>query len=210
MQPFSPGKGPVIVCLIVGIVFGCEALLTAQMSEPAGSMPASEMAYFYMRERTNYAGAQWVYDDRTDKLVGYAPWDPIRRRWTLFSRDGKYKGFIQATIGDDGFEYSRLDKEFRNNLQFGVRNVRPANFRQYLWYDSHNRYRGLFVKRLGGRSITETLPEGELGGQLGYYVRGDIQSESPLYKKEVDPLKQMMEGIEVNPIDPRYKEQPTP
>jgi hypothetical protein len=210
MQPFDQGKRRVIVCLIIGMVIGWGTPLTAQVNESAGATPESEMAYFHMRERPNYAGAQWVYDDRTEKLVGYAPWDPIRRRWTLFSRDGKYKGFIQATLGDDGSDYFRRAKEVRNNLQFGVPNERPPRFTQYLWYDSHNKYRGLLVKRLGGRPASVRLPDGELGGQLEYFRRGDIQSESPLYQKQVHPLKQMMEGIEVNPIDPRYKEQPTP
>lgn len=209
MHPYHLGKRCIFLFLIVGMVIVSGIPLRAQDGETAGTTPDLEMGYFYMRERPNYAGAQWVYDDRTHKLVGYAPWDPIQRRWTVFSLDGKYKGFIQATIGDDGLEYMRKDKEFRNHLPVQVPIERPQRFTQFLWYDSHNKYRGLFVTRLGGRPATISMRDGELGGQLELYKRGDIQSESPLYQKQIHPLKQMMEGIEVNPIDPRYKEQPT-
>lgn len=186
------------------MLIGYGTPLLAQEQEAIGSTP--EMAYFYIRERANYEGAQWVYDDRTHKLVGYAPWDPVQRRWTLFTLDGEYKGYIQATIGDDGFEYFRQQNEFRSNLQYDTRNERPPHFSQYLWYDSHNRYRGLFVKRLGGRPATLKRPDGELGGQLEIYRRGDIQSVSPLYQIQIHPLKKMMEGIEVDPIDPLHTE----
>lgn len=208
MQTFNEVKRGAFFFLIAVMVLGCVTTLPAQTGEPAGATPEEEIGYFYMRERPNYAGAQWVYDDRTHKLIGYAPWDPIQRRWTLFSLDGKYKGFIQATIGDDGFEYFRREKEFRNDLQYGVPNEVPPRFTQYLWYDSHNKYRGILAKRLGGRPASVRLPDGELGGQLDYFRRGRIQSEAPLYEKQVHPLKRMMEGIEVTPIDPMYKDRP--
>ena len=140
------------------------------------------MVDFYISARPNYDGAQWVFDQDTDKLIGYAPWDPVNRRWLLFSLEGTYEGFIQATIGD----------------------LNPPHYTQYLWYDRENRYRGLFVTRLGGRPESPTLPDGELGGELIYYPLGDIQTTPPLYQKEVHPLRELMHGIEAEPIDPLY------
>lgn len=209
MSPYS-GKRCVMRFLLIGMIaIACTTPLFAQQVDALGTPQETdalgtpqEMAYFYIRKRADYDGAEWVYDDRTHKLVGYAPWDPIQRRWTLFSLDGKYKGFIQATVGDDGFDYFRQQGDPRSNFQFGVPNEAPPHFRQYLWYDSHNKYRGLFVKRLGGRPPTVREPEGELGGQLEIYRRGDIQSVSPLYTIQVHPLKKLPPGMEVDIIDP--------
>jgi hypothetical protein len=188
----------IILCLVVFIVIGSQ--LHAQDDKIVLTSP--ELERFYIGSRPNNAASEWIYDDRTRKLVGYAPWDYIRRRWTLFSLDGQYKGFIQATIGDDGHEFIRRRKEGSSSLTSRGPNPKPPHFTQFLWYDSHNRYKGLFVRLLGGRPATVERPDGELGGQLAVYMRGEIQSVPPPYLPEAHPFRRMMEGVEVNPIDP--------
>lgn len=206
MKTFNIHTRFILFVLTLAVGLPC-ATNFAYALEAVRAVPENELAYFYMRERPNYNGAQWIYDDRTHKIVGYAPWDPIQRRYTLFSLDGKYKGFIQATLGFDGIKYYRQAKEVRSNLQYGVPNEEPPYFREFLWYDSKNRYRGLFVKRLGGRPAAIRLPDGELGGEMLNYNKGDVRSVSPIYQPEIDPLRKMMEGVIVNPINPLINNQ---
>lgn len=195
----STNRGAVFVLMVIFLCAGCPPVL-AQEQDAAGE--TSELVDFYITARPNYEGAQWVISERTEKIIGYAPWNPIQRRWTLFSLRGTYEGFIQATMGEAGFGWYRSEKEVRSNLQENVAPEEPPFFTQYLWYDKHNRYKGLFVPRLGGRPPTYKLPYGELGGQLIYYAKGDIQSEPPPYQLEVHPLRRLMRGIETKPIDP--------
>jgi hypothetical protein len=191
-----------LICLIVFLVFG--ALVIAQEEEVGRA--DSELAYVRIRERPNFDGSDWVYDVRTDRLVGYAPWDPARRRWTLFSLEGRYMGFVQATVGDDGYNFHRWGKAVQGNFQDNTANPTSPHFTQYLLYNSNNRYIGLFVRRLGGRPATLKRPDGELGGQLEIYKIGDIQFEPPSYQPEVYPLRKMMEGVDVQPADPLFPE----
>ncbi|AFM23669.1 hypothetical protein [Desulfomonile tiedjei] len=137
-------------------------------------------ADFYVIPRANYAGSFWVVDQSNNKIIGYAPWDPLKRRWTLFSLNSEYQGFLQATVGD----------------------TRPPHFTQYLYYDRDNRYKGVFIAALGGRPVTPELPNGELGGTLDLYEIGNIPVRLPDFEPEVDPLRKFPEGVDVGPIQP--------
>jgi hypothetical protein len=135
-------------------------------------------ANFIIVPRPNYAGSFWIIDQADNNIVGYAPWDKIKRRWTLFNLRGDYQGFIQANTGSDD----------------------PPHYTQYLWYDKNNAYKGVFVASLGGRPTTPDLPYGEIGGNLNYYAKGNIPVQPPTYEIETDPLKLFHEGIEVDPL----------
>lgn len=138
-----------------------------------------EGAFFYLSKEPNYAGAAWIYDAETNKILGIAPWDAVKRRWTLITLNGKYFGYLQATMGT----------------------TKPPHFTQYLWYDKDNRYKGLFVARLGGRPVTPNLPFGELGGERDLYRIGNIPASPPEYEVEVDPLKRFPYGVDVSPVE---------
>jgi len=139
-----------------------------------------EGAFFYISFRPDYAGAAWIFDGETHKIIGLAPWDAVKRRWTLLSLDGKYFGFLQATMGTTS----------------------PPHFRQYLWYDKDNRYKGLFVARLGGRPVTPDLPFGELGGERDLYQFGNIPVRPPDYQVETNPLMRFPYGVDISPVEP--------
>ncbi len=135
--------------------------------------------FFYISPRRNNEQAHWIFEQSTNRPIGYAPWDQRKRRWTLFNMRGEYQGFIQALIGTD----------------------EPPHYTQYSWYDKDNRYKGVFVARLGGRPHTRDLPFGELGGELRIYERGNIPVKPPRYDVETDPIRLFPEGIETEPMD---------
>jgi len=141
-----------------------------------------ETTNYYIAARPNYAGSHWVFDQTNDKIIGYAPWDSVQRRWTLFTLTGKYAGFVQATVGA----------------------TNPPHYKQYLKFDKDNRYKGVLIARLGGRPLTKDRPYGELGGSLDLYAVGNIPISPPLYQLQVDPLKRFPEGVEFDPIEPPY------
>lgn len=127
---------------------------------------------FYISQSGKYAGASWIYESSTDKVIGYAQWHPQNRRWTLFTLKGEYYGFIQATTGT----------------------TPPPHYLQYLWYDKDHRFKGVFVVTLGGRPVTRDLPFGELGGQLELHEIGNIPPQPPSYEVEPDPLRRLPYG----------------
>ena len=137
---------------------------------------------YYIAARPNYAGSDWIFDQNTNKIIGYAPWDSVRRRWTLITMTGKYAGFVQATLGA----------------------TEPPHYKQYLRYDKDNRYTGVLVAHLGGRPLTKDRPYGELGGWLELYDFGNIPITPPSYQLQLDPMKRFPEGVEVTPIEPPY------
>jgi hypothetical protein len=145
---------------------------------------ALDGANFYIVKRPNYQGSFWVHNQENNDIIGHAPWDPVNRRWTLFTLTGEYFGFLQATVGA----------------------VSPPHFVQYLWYGKDNEYKGVFVAKLGGRPVTKDLPYGELGGELELFLEGDIPLPPPAYNIELDPLKRFPEGIDVSPVDPDARE----
>jgi hypothetical protein len=135
-------------------------------------------ANFNIVPRPNYEGAQWIVNEADNKIIGYAPWDAVKRRWTMFNLRGLYQGFLQATIGSE----------------------RPLDYRQYLWYDKSNRYMGVFIARLGGRPVSPELPYGELGGNLIYFKKGNVPIEPIDYEVITDPLEKFPAGVDVEPI----------
>ena len=141
---------------------------------------ALEGANFYILPRVNYKGSFWIIDQDNNNIIGHAPWDPVRHRWTLFTLSDEYYGFIQATMGS----------------------TKPPNFQQYLWYDKNNRYKGVFIKHLGGNPVTPKLPYGELGGELALYDYGNVLLPLPSYKIEVNPLRQFPDGVDISPVEP--------
>ena len=108
---------------------------------------------FVLRGRPNYPNVSWIIGVRSGERIGYAPWDTYNKRWNLISMYSQYRGFIQATLGE------RAPHE---------------HYRQYLWYDRNNQYKGVYIATLGGRPKTPDLPFGELGGQLTNYDIGNI------------------------------------
>lgn len=141
---------------------------------------ALEGANFFILPRPNFKGSFWIVDQEDNKIIGHAPWDPVKRRWTLFTLRDEYFGFIQATMGQ----------------------TKPPHYKQYLWYDKYNRYKGVFVKHLGGHPVTPLLPFGELGGNLQLYEYGNTFLPLPSYKLEVEPLKQFPDGVDISPVEP--------
>jgi hypothetical protein len=141
-----------------------------------------ETSSYYIAPRLNYAGSDWIFDQTNNKIIGYAPWDSVRRRWTLFTLTGKYAGFVQATLGATD----------------------PPHYKQYLRYDKDNRYTGVLSARVGGRPLTKDRPYGELGGSLDLYDVGNIPITPPSYQLQLDPLKRFPEGVEITPIEPPY------
>lgn len=146
--------------------------LTAQTAktEAAETLATSK---FRIAPAPNYEGAWWIYNVLNDKIIGFAKWDIVNRRYTLFDLAGGYGGFMQATVGDPRYEH----------------------YQQYLWYDSNNRYKGVFHLTLGGRpAIPDINPYGELGGLMLPYQIGNIPPPLPEYKPYTSPLERY--GVE--------------
>ncbi len=141
---------------------------------------AFSFANFSFVFRANYAGAAWIVDSTTNKIIGYAPWSAENRQWRLFDLQGHYMGFMQATVGSD----------------------KPPHYTQYAWYDKENRYKAAIVTRLGGRPHTRELPFGELGGQMEPYEIGNIPVDYPSREVEIEPLRRFPPGVDVSPVQP--------
>ncbi len=169
------------------VVLGTVALLAVLASAARAQFEVIpqeplETTNYYIAHRPNYAGADWVFDQTNNKIIGYAPWDSVQRRWTVFTLTGKYAGFVQATLGA----------------------TNPVHYKQYLKYDKDNRYKGVLIARLGGRPLTKDRPYGELGGSLDLYEIGNIPMSLPSYQLQIDPLLKFPEGVEFAPIEPPY------
>jgi len=137
-----------------------------------------ETSNFYLMARPNFAGSFWIIEQGSNKIIGHAPWDPVKRRYTLFDLRNEYHGFMQATMGQN----------------------KPDFYKEFLWYDKENRYKGVFIRTLGGRPTTPDLPFGELGGMLWSYSIGNVPIPQPSYEIEVDPLKRFPEGVDISPV----------
>jgi hypothetical protein len=162
------------------VMLCCSALqVWADPLEDLTPEEALEGAFFYISFKPNNQRVAWIFQGETDNIIGYAHWDALSRRWTLFTLQNVYSGFLQATIGTTS----------------------PPHFKQYLWYDKENRYKGLFVARLGGRPVTPDLPFGELGGERDLYRIGNIPARQPEFQIEVDPLRRFPQGVDVSPIE---------
>lgn len=89
----------------------------------------------------------WVYSTATNSLVGYALWDELRRRYSLFAMDRTFEGFMLARIGGPA----------------------PLQSVQFLYYDKDGKFLGVFVRTPGGRPRSQLVPMGELGGHLQFF-----------------------------------------
>jgi hypothetical protein len=168
MKASSWGIG---IALLVVALLPAFSIHAQPFERPMHSEPL-EGARFYIGQFGKYAGASWVYESSTDKVIGYARWHPQNRRWTLFTLKGEYHGFIQGTVG----------------------RTPPPHYLQYLWYDREHRYKGVFIVTLGGGPVTPDLPFGELGGQLELREIGNIPPQPPFYEVEPDPLRRLPFG----------------
>lgn len=168
-----------LVGLVCFVVVTWAGSLSADVLGDLAPEETLDAANFYIAPRRNYEGSFWIFDQATNKIIGYAPWDPLTRRWTLFTLDSAYRGFIQATVGT----------------------TKPPHFTQYLYYGRENEYRGVFVAALGGRPVSKDLPYGELGGSLALYEVGNVPVAMPAYEPEVDPLRRFPEGVDISPVE---------
>ncbi len=122
---------------------------------------------FTIVPRSNYHRSYWIIRIKDGEIIGYAPWDIERRRWTLFNLYGQYRGFLQATLGERRIEY----------------------YKQYTWYDRNNRYLGVFIASIGGHPRTKDYQFGELGGSLDLYNIGDMPLRPYQLLFDIDPNK---------------------
>ncbi len=122
---------------------------------------------FKIVPRVNYLRSNWIVRISDGEIIGYAPWEIEQRRWTLFNLHGQYRGFIQATMGQEDIQ----------------------NYKQYLWYDRNNKYLGVFITSLGGHPRTKDYKEGELGGSLDLYKIGNFPLKPYQLLFDIDPNK---------------------
>jgi hypothetical protein len=146
--------------------------------------------YFKLVPAINWQGRQWVIRNQDLHRIGYATWDELQKRYIIFNLRDEYRGFIQATIGQ--------------NLSNDIWKDKPPHYyTQYLWYWSDNRYIRFVATSLGGRPPVMNLPQGELGGDFRQYTQGNIPGNIPLRHGKpfgaIEPLKGPM-GIDISVI----------
>lgn len=145
-----------------------------------------------MRPRQNLENAFWLVDPEVNRIVGTALWDAFQRRYTLFDKNGKYGGFMQAVT---------LDRE-------------PYSYhKQYLVYDENNEYRGMSIRQPGGRTVEHirplpfgvpsleppAKPKYELGGGLRLYPLGIVALPPPELNIRFFPwdIEQILDRMEL-------------
>lgn len=146
--------------------------------------------YFKLVPAINYQDRFWVVRSKDLHHIGYSTWDHLQKRFVIFNFRNEYRGFIQATVGQ--------------NLSTDIWKNKPPHFyTQYLWYWSDNRYLRFVVPSLGGRPPVMKLPHGELGGDFRQYTEGNIPGNIPLRQGKpslaIEPLKGPM-GIDISVI----------
>lgn len=139
---------------------------------------------FRLARDITYNDRNWVVRIPDDTTVGYASWDRINRRYTLFNLHGDYRGIIQAIIGQQFIKHERVD-------------IWHQDYRQFIFYFKDNVYRGVMIASLGGRPKTEKLPYGELGGSYDLYSIGNIPLSPPSTSIYIDPANRPM-GIDIS------------
>ncbi|MCL5123282.1 MAG: hypothetical protein M1511_02055 [Deltaproteobacteria bacterium] len=177
-------------CLGLVFIFLMSSCLLAQevpfidTLHPPDEKDITESTLFKLTRMLSYSDTYLVVRIKDGLIVGYAPWDKINRRWTLFNLHGDYRGFIQAIVGQQFIKHQKVDIWYQY-------------YTQYLFYFKDNIYRGVMIASLGGRPKTETLPQGELGGSLDLYPIGNIPLKPPSISIYIDPAKRPM-GIDIS------------
>ncbi|MGO9737419.1 MAG: hypothetical protein ACLPVO_08305 [Desulfomonilaceae bacterium] len=146
--------------------------------------------FFKLVPAINYQDRLWVIRNQDLVRIGYATWDDITRRYTIFNLRNEYRGFIQATIGEQ---------------VIGEAYYRPGAshyYTQYLWYWKDNLYRMVSIATLGGRPPQRTfppykLPYGELGHDLLNFAIGNIPLRPGNPFGAIEPMKGPM-GIDIS------------
>lgn len=161
-----------LILLLSGIsVVSAQELPYIDVSVAANQAEGNDITlrtYFKLVPAINYQGRSWVIRNQDGVRIGWAGWDDVNRRYTIFNLRDEYRGFLQATIG-------------MHNVKDELGNILPHHYTQYLWYWSDNLYRMLAVRTLGGRPPkTYKLPYGELGGDLQNYGDLNIAGIVPL------------------------------
>ena len=177
--------GLVLVFLMSSYLFGQEVPFIDAL-HPPDEQDITEATLFKLSRMLMYSDMYSVIRIKDGLPVGYAPWDRINRRWTLFNMHGEYRGIIQAIVGQQFIKHQRVDIWYQY-------------YTQYLFYFKDNVYRGVMIASLGGRPKTETLPEGELGGSLDLYPIGNMPLKPPGISIYIDPAKRPM-GIDISII----------
>jgi hypothetical protein len=176
----------VLVLLISSPVFGQE-IPFIDLLHPPDEKDITEKTLFKLSRMLSYVDMYSVIRIKDGLPVGYAPWDKINRRWTLFNMHGDYRGFIQAIVGQQFIKHNKVDIWYQY-------------YTQYLFYFKDNIYRGVMIASLGGRPKTEILPQGELGGSLDLYPIGNIPIPKPGPQLFIDPAKRPM-GIDISIVN---------
>jgi hypothetical protein len=162
-----------------------------------------ETENFYFEPRPESPDTFWIVEESTNKPIGYAKWDPVLRRYTLFNFKNQYRGFYQATLGQRRhLSYQPYyDTNFTNTFEGA------HYYQQYLGYDKNNRYIGVFILSLGGRPESPDVPFGELGGKMVLYKIGNIPVRYPEsiqpFTPDYDILEDLLDRDVTNPT-PKY------
>jgi hypothetical protein len=177
--------GFVLVLLSVCAVYGQEIPYIDAL-HPKDEKDITESTHFRLERNLTYPDMFLVVRIEDNKTVGYANWDRRNRRYTLFNLHGDYRGFIQATMGQQFIKHERNDIWYQY-------------YTQYLFYFKDNVYRGVMIASPGGRPVTETLPYGERGGNLNLYSIGNIPLSPPKIWLGIDVANRPM-GIDISVV----------
>ena len=176
---------------------------TLALAQDWGKPDPIESQNCYLKPRPMSRDTFWIVEKGTNKMIGYAKWDPILRRYTLFNFKNQYKGFYQATLG----QMRNLWYQPYWNTDFTDTYERAHHYQQFLTYDKNNRYIGVFILSLGGRPESPDVPFGELGGKMVLYKIGNIPVRYPEsvqpFTPDYDILDDLL-GRDVTNPTPKY------
>jgi hypothetical protein len=153
---------------------------------PKDEKDITESTHFKLVRNISFPDMFLVVRIEDNKIVGYSRWDRINRRYTIFNLHEEYRGFIQATVGQQLIKHERVDIWYQY-------------YTQYLFYFKDNVYRGVFIAAVGGRPYTEILQYGELGGGLNLYSFGNIPLSPPKLWLGIDVARRPL-GIDISVV----------
>ncbi len=174
-----------LMLIVVSGVYGQEVAYIDAL-RPIDEKDITESTHFRLVRNITYPEMYWVARIEDNKTVGYARWDKINRRYTIFNLHNEYRGFMQATIGQQFIKHERVD-------------IWYEDYRQYLFYFKDSVYRGVFIAALGGRPYTENLKYRELGGGLDLYSFGNIPLQPPQLSLGINVVQRPL-GIDISVV----------